>query len=86
MWGPSEFVATGTLKNHDRTPLLTNIKIPTLIICGEHDEATPATGRRYAKQLPQGQFEMIKGASHVIWEEQPARLRQTITRFLAGIE
>ena len=86
MWGPSEFVATGTLKNHDRTPHLTTVKIPTLIVCGEHDEATPATGRRYAKQLPQGQFEIIKGASHVIWEEQPARLGQTITRFLTGIE
>jgi proline iminopeptidase len=86
MWGPSEFVATGTLKDHDRTPDLTSVKIPTLIVCGEHDEATPTTGQRYAKQLPNGQFEMIRGASHVIWEEQPARLRRTINRFLTGIE
>lgn len=86
MWGPSEFVATGTLKDHDRTPHLKNVKIPTLIVCGEHDEATPATGQRYAKRLPNGQFEMIRGASHVIWEEQPARLRKAINRFLAGIE
>ena len=86
MWGPSEFVATGTLKDHDRTPHLKNVKIPTLIVCGEHDEATPATAQRYAKRLPNGQFEMIRGASHVIWEEQPARLRKAINRFLAGIE
>jgi proline iminopeptidase len=86
MWGPSEFVATGTLKDHDRTPHLKNVKIPTLIVCGEHDEATPATGQRYAKRLHNGQFEMIRGASHVIWEEQPARLRKAINRFLAGIE
>ena len=86
MWGPSEFVATGTLKNYDRTPHLKNVKIPTLIVCGEHDEATPATGQRYAKRLHNGQFEMIRGASHVIWEEQPARLRKAINRFLGGIE
>ena len=86
MWGPSEFVATGTLKDHDRTPHLKNVKFPTLIVCGEHDEATPATGQRYAKRLHNGQFEMIRGASHVIWEEQPARLRKAINRFLAGIE
>ena len=86
MWGPSEFVAAGTLKDHDRTPHLKNVKIPTLIVCGEHDEATPATGQRYAKRLPSGQFEMIRGASHVIWEEQPARLRKAINRFLNGIE
>ena len=86
MWGPSEFVATGTLKDHNRTTDLTSVKTPTLIVCGEHDEATPTTGQRYAKQLPNGQFEMIRGASHVIWEEQPARLRQTIKRFLTDIE
>jgi proline iminopeptidase len=86
MWGPSEFVATGTLKDHDRTGDFAAVKAPTLIVCGEHDEATPGTGRRYAKAFPQGHFEMIRGASHAIWEEKPERLSKKITEFLNAVE
>jgi proline iminopeptidase len=86
MWGPSEFVATGTLKDHDRTGDFAAVNAPTLIVCGEHDEATPGTGRRYAKAFPQGHFEMIRGASHAIWEEKPERLSKKITEFLNAVE
>ena len=39
MWGPSEFTATGTLKTFDATPWLAGIKVPTLFVTGEFDEA-----------------------------------------------
>jgi len=86
MWGASEFSATGTLKTYDRSTHLTHILVPTLIVCGEHDEATPSTGLKYAKQLPQGQFAEVKSASHSIWEEKPARLATVIQRFIKKIE
>jgi proline iminopeptidase len=86
MWGPSEFQPTGTLGSYDRIAALKRIKIPAMIICGEFDEATPETGVKYANQIPGCSFAEIKGASHVIWEEKPARINKVITEFLADVE
>jgi pimeloyl-ACP methyl ester carboxylesterase len=82
MWGSSEFSATGTLADFDQTHRLQDVHCPTLIVCGEHDEATPKTGARYAKRLPQGVFHEIPDASHAIWEEQPHRLKRVINQFI----
>ena len=82
MWGPSEFEPSGTLKTYSRVRDLSRIKVPTMIICGEHDEATPATGIRYANKIRGCTYSEIKGASHAIWYEKPARLRNVINDFL----
>ena len=82
MWGASEFHATGTLKKYDRVTDLARISCPTLIICGEHDEAQPATGKRYSKIIPDAQFTSIKGASHAILAERPKQLIKTIGDFI----
>jgi proline iminopeptidase len=86
MWGPSEFEPSGTLKTYNRVSALAGIKIPTIIICGEHDEATPDTGIKYANKIVDCSFAEIKGASHAIWEEKPARIRNVINGFLNDIE
>jgi proline iminopeptidase len=44
MWGPSEFTATGLLKDYDITGRLGEISVPTLYIAGEFDEARPDNG------------------------------------------
>lgn len=86
MWGPSEFEPSGTLRSYDRVASLSRIKVPAMIICGEFDEATPETGIKYANQIPGCSFAEIKGASHVIWEEKPARIWKVITDFLTDVE
>ncbi len=86
MWGPSEFEPSGTLKSYNRVAALDRIKVPTMIICGEFDEATPETGVKYANRIPACTFAEIKGASHAIWEEKPARIRKVIGDFLQDIE
>ena len=86
MWGPSEFEPTGTLKNYDRVSELSRIKVSTLIICGEYDEATPETGVRYANKIKGCAFAEIKNASHSIWVERPARIRRVINDFLNQTE
>jgi L-proline amide hydrolase len=42
MNGPSEFHVTGTLKEWDIVDRLGEIRVPTLVISGRYDEATPA--------------------------------------------
>jgi proline iminopeptidase len=86
MWGPSEFEPTGTLKSYNRVASLSRIRVPALVICGEHDEATPGTGVRYANKIPGCSFTEIPGVSHAIWRERPARIRNVINGFLDEIE
>jgi proline iminopeptidase len=86
MWGPSEFEPSGTLKSYNRVADLGRIKVPAMIICGEHDEATPDTGVKYANSIAGCCFAEIQGASHAIWEERPARIRNVINRFLEDVE
>ena len=86
MWGPSEFKATGTLKSYDRVSSLGSVPHPSLAICGEYDEAQPVTGRRYANQLPNGEFVTVSNASHVILAEKPKVLVNTVRGFLRTID
>ena len=70
MWGPSEFTVTGTLKGHDLLPRLHEIVQPTLLICGEHDEAAPASVQLFRDRLPRGAMAVLPHASHLHHLEQ----------------
>ena len=63
MWGPSEFTATGTLKHFDGTGWLRGLRIPTLFVTGEFDEATPGSTERFAKLVPGAEFAVVPGAA-----------------------
>lgn len=64
MWGPSEFTLNGTLKDADITGQLGLINIPTLLTCGEFDEATPATTQFYQSKIPGSEIHVFSNASH----------------------
>jgi proline iminopeptidase len=82
MWGPSEFSATGILKTYERANELKKLKIPVLLLCGEFDEATPATVKKYHKIIKHSEFHIIKNASHSISREQPKMLIEIISQFI----
>ena len=86
MWGPSEFRSTGTLKDYDRVAELETISVPTLIICGQYDEAMPITGKKYAGLVPDSRFVEIPDASHCIVAEQPEAMIDTVNDFLNFID
>lgn len=86
MWGPSEFTATGTLRNFDRTDRLAHIKILTLYICGEFDEACPATVKYYQSLTPGAKFEIIENSGHVTMHDNPEKDLRVIAGFLNEIE
>ena len=84
MWGPSEFTSTGTLKHFDGTTWLRTVKVPTLFLAGEFDEATPASTKRFAELVPGSEFVMIPGSGHVAQNDNLdamlAALRPFLTR------
>jgi proline iminopeptidase len=86
MWGPSEFTALGALKTYDRTNRLGEIKIPTLFITGEFDEARPSTVKYYQSLVPGAKFELIKGAAHLTMQDKPGESNKVVIDFLDSLE
>jgi len=86
MWGPTEFTATGTLLNYDRTDRLGEIDVPVLIVAGEFDEARPVTMRQFADMMPDARVEVIPGAGHAAPAERPADIAKLVSDFLEAVE
>jgi proline iminopeptidase len=86
MWGPSEFTATGTLLNYDRVSSLSKIKVPTLFLTGEYDEARPITVKYFQSLIPGSEFFEIKNAGHVTLNDNPEDELEVIREFLSRIE
>ena len=84
MWGPSEFTATGVLKNFDATAKLSLLKMPVLLTCGEFDEATPAATADYAALLPDSRYIVYRNASHLHHGERREDFIADVRGFLNG--
>jgi proline iminopeptidase len=72
MWGPFEFLPIGSLLQWDVTDRLDEIDVPTLIVCGFYDEATPELNRALADNIPNNEFVIFGNSSHLIILEKEA--------------
>ncbi|GAA5037838.1 proline iminopeptidase [Marivirga lumbricoides] len=86
MWGPSEFTATGTLKNYDNVQALKAVEVPALFVTGEYDEARPATVKRLQKMVPNSKFAIIDDAGHSTARDNSQQYNEVISQFLKGLE
>ncbi|UCC25642.1 MAG: proline iminopeptidase-family hydrolase [Gemmatimonadales bacterium] len=86
MWGPSEFTATGTLRDYDASPWLGEIDVPALFTTGEFDEARPPTVRRIAALVPGSEMEVIPGAAHLTMHDAPEATNQVVRDFLRRVD
>lgn len=82
MWGPSEFRATGTLKEYDRLDRLGELNVPVLWITGEYDEARPSTVQTYHRLDPGSDFTIIPDAGHGTMHDNQAENVQLMRDFL----
>ena len=72
MWGSSEFVATGSLKDYDGEPLVAKLDgRHTLFIDGQYDEARPATLGLFAARAQGAEFAVVPGAAHGFFNDRP---------------
>jgi L-proline amide hydrolase len=85
MNGPSEFHVVGTLKDFSVEDRLADIAVPTLVISGAHDEATPVTVQPYADLISDVRWEVFENSSHMPHFEEPERFRATLVEFLKGL-
>lgn len=73
MWGSSEFVATGSLRDYDGEPLLAKLDgRHTLFIDGQYDEARPVTLAAFAARVAGAEFGVVPGAAHGFISDRPA--------------
>ncbi|MGB5202656.1 MAG: proline iminopeptidase-family hydrolase [Eudoraea sp.] len=82
MWGPSEFTATGTLRDYDNHLNLKNVKVPTLFTTGEFDEARPETVKGLCQMIPFAKFIIIPDAGHSTLNDNRLAVVTAIQEFL----
>jgi L-proline amide hydrolase len=83
MNGPSEFHCIGTLKDWDITAQLSTIDVPTLLVSGLHDEATPRIVGEIRDRIPGSRWELFTWSSHLPHVEEPAKFKDVVSAFLA---
>jgi L-proline amide hydrolase len=86
MNGPSEFHVIGTLRDWDITGRLGEIRLPTLVLSGRHDEATPTIAQAVADGIPGARWELLENSSHTCHLEEPERTMHLIGAFLSDVE
>jgi pimeloyl-ACP methyl ester carboxylesterase len=78
--------AVAALVAFDRRTALPAIRVPTLVITGEHDRtAAPEVARRMAERIAGCQVEIVPRAGHLLNMEQPQAFNAALLRFLRGV-
>jgi pimeloyl-ACP methyl ester carboxylesterase len=72
-------------RRHDYRDALQDVRAPVLVIHGADDLQTEEASRAYAQAFPNAQFEVIDGATHFAFEEQPETFAQVIGQFLESL-
>jgi 3-oxoadipate enol-lactonase len=73
---------------HDTSARLAEIAAPTLVLHGTDDQMLPlSNGEAIARAIPGARLEVLDGAGHMFWIEQPQRSAQLVREHcLAGAE
>jgi 3-oxoadipate enol-lactonase len=75
--------ACNALANLDLRPQLSKVKVPVLVLVGEHDEATPPPmSHELAAGLPNARLVVLPGCAHVPPLQAPELFLDAIERFL----
>jgi 3-oxoadipate enol-lactonase len=77
--------ACAQLAELDLRPELSKVKMPVLVLVGEHDEATPPPmSRELAALLPDARLKIIPGCAHVPQLQAPEVFLDAIGDFLTS--
>jgi 3-oxoadipate enol-lactonase len=66
---------------HDAVDRLRALDVPALVIHGTADQMIlPTEGERLARLIPGARLELLEGAGHLFWREQPDRVIDLLTK------
>jgi L-proline amide hydrolase len=86
MNGPSEFHVIGTIKDWSIVDRLGEIRVPTLLLSGRYDEATPAIVDVVHRGIPGSEWVMFESSSHMPHVEEQERFLQVVNDWLERVE
>lgn len=86
MNGPTEFHIVGTLKDWTVEDRLARINVPTLVISGRFDEATPLAVEPFAKRIAGAEWVIFEDSSHMPHVEERAHCMDVVGAFLDANE
>jgi pimeloyl-ACP methyl ester carboxylesterase len=75
-----------TVTRYQEFPKFEDIRVPVLVIAGEHDRiATPDYAREMARRIPGARCVILAGASHISNMERPVEFNGRLREFLRDI-
>ena len=84
MWGSDgEFIVDGNLKEVEYVDRLSEIKVPTLIIVGEHDESDPKMSREMHDKIASSQLVILPKSGHMTFVDQNEMFLKAVRDFVA---
>jgi L-proline amide hydrolase len=86
MFGPSEFHATGTLKEWAVRDRLGEIQGPTLVTSGRHDEATPTIAETVHRAIAGTEWVIFEHSSHMAHLEEDEEYRRVLNDFMRRVD
>jgi proline-specific peptidase len=83
MWGShGEFVVDGNLEEVEWLDRLPEIKVPTLIVVGDHDQSDPAMSREMHARIPGSKLVVLPDSGHMTFVDQPELFARSIREFV----
>ena len=71
------------MKNYDNKDRVSKIKVPTLIVVGEKDKATPVEMSQYLNREIEGsKLQIIPDSKHMVMIDKPKELNGIIEEFI----
>jgi proline iminopeptidase len=85
MWGEhGEFVIDGNLKSVEYTDRLATIKVPTMILVGDHDESDPSMSQVMHDKIAGSKLVIFPKAGHMTFVDQTDMFIKAVDDFLHG--
>ena len=83
MWGShGEFIVDGNLKSVEYVDRLATIKVPTLIIAGDHDESDPVMSKEMHDKIAGSKLVILPQSGHMTFVDQPNIFIKTVSDFV----
>lgn len=87
MWGSNgEFVIDGNMTSVEYTDRLSSIKVPTLIIVGDHDECDPSLSQEMHEKIAGSNLVILPKSGHMTFVDQPSLFLSAVDEFLHPVK
>lgn len=84
MNGPSEFHVIGSIRDWQSKDRLDQISVPTLLVSGAHDEATPAVQKTMLDGIRGAQWTLFEDSSHMPHVEEREKYMAVVSEWLGA--